>query len=202
MQIRPDIAYTIITLSKYINNPDNTHWQVLKQIWRYLKKTKNLGYYYKKGDLNFTGWTDSSWDKLLEDRKSISGYIFLLAGGPVSWASAKQATVTTSTTVAEYYAQYFAATELAWIRDLLVEIGAVDLTRTTAYHKRSKHIAVRYHWTREIIKEKALQLEYLPTGDILADRLTKPLSNTKFKHFIKLLNLKSKEDIIHKNFKN
>ena len=209
---RPDIAYPTNALAQYASNLTNEHWEAMKRLWRYLKGTKTMGCYYK-GDTGLLGWTDSSWNELLQDERSTSGYVFLLAGGPVSWASRKQATVATSTTVAEYYAQYHAATELSWIRELLRELdigsidtkmpttvyadkkGAISLAKTTAYHKRSKHIAVRYHWTRQMLTTGEINLEYLPTDQMLADGMTKPLRPTKHAEFVRMLGLKRKDEV-------
>ena len=118
---RPDIAFPTSCLAQYAANPTNEHWEALKRLWRYLRGTKTMGCYYRRGSGSDEplGWTDSNWNELLNDGRSTSGYVFLLAGGPVSWSSKKQDTVATSTTVAEYYAQYHAATELSWIRELI-----------------------------------------------------------------------------------
>ena len=210
--MRPDIAYSINSLAQYASNPTNAHWEALKRIWRYLKGTKTIGCYYN-GNAELQGWTDSSWNELLQDGHSTSGYIFLLAGRPISWSSKKQQTVATSTTVAEYYAQYHAATELSWIRELIQELqiddidankptimyadnkGAISLTESTAYHKRSKHIAARYHWTRDMIWNKEVELYYLPTDEMMADGLTKPLKAIKHTEFVRIFGLKRKEDV-------
>ena len=209
---RPNIAYVTNALAQYAANPTNEHWEALKRLWRYLKGTKTMGCYYSGKD-ELLGWTDSSWNELLHDGRSTSGYVFLLAGGPVSWSSKKQDTVATSITVAEYYTQYHAATELSWIRELIQELqidgistngpttlyadnkGAISLTESTAYHKRSKHIAVRYHWTRQMIQNNEVELNYLPTDEMLADGMTKPLKSVKHAEFVKTLGLKRKEEV-------
>ena len=212
-QTRPDITYPVNALAQHGSNPTDAHWQALKRVWRYLGGTKTMGTYYRKGPPTLYAWTDSNWDPHLNDGRSTSGYVFLLGDGPVSWASSKQATVATSSTVAEYYAQYAASCELAWIRELLAELkiqeinlrqpttvyadnqGAIKLAKTTAYRKRSKHIAVRYHWTRQMVTQKEMHLEYLKTEDMLADGLTKPLKAVKFKEFVDMLGLRKKEEL-------
>ena len=136
----------------------------------------------------------------MDDRRSTSGNVFLLANGPVNWFSKKQATVSMSTAESEYVALGQAAQETVWLRKLLEEIG-MDLTqnptlihednqgviaiaRNPVSHARTKHIDIRYHCVREAILNKVINLEYTPTYKMIADVLTKPLSKPQFTKLI------------------
>ena len=88
---RPDIAYAVGYVSRFMENPQEDHWIAVKRIFRYLQGTKTHGICYKTSDkINFCGYSDADWAGDLADRKSTSGYVFMLQGAPVSWGSKKQ----------------------------------------------------------------------------------------------------------------
>ena len=197
LQTRPDIAYAISKLSQFSSNPTERHYQALKRVLRYLKGTKDLGITYRKGQKQgeLLGWTDSSWACDLDDAKSTSGYLMQLHGAAVSWCSQKQPTVAKSTCEAEYMGQSDAGSEIVWLRGLITDLGehlkgpttlfadnqgAIRLANNPENHRRTKHIAVKYHYTRELVENDTLKLVYKETRDMLADCLTKPLGRTKF----------------------
>jgi hypothetical protein len=132
---RPDLAFTISTLSKYCSNPAPEHACAAQRTLRYLQKTIYVGITYGGQEnpaileavggpiiTGITGFTDADWAGDKDSRKSTSGYIFLLHGGAVSWKSTKQNVVATSSTKAEYIACSEAAKEALWIRRLDAEI--------------------------------------------------------------------------------
>ena len=87
---RPDIAYAVSNVAKYSSHPTNKHWVAVKRIMRYLKGTTDMGLLYtKEGSGKCVGYSDSDWGGDLDDRKSTSGYLFQIGGGPVSWRSNK-----------------------------------------------------------------------------------------------------------------
>ena len=201
MITRPDIAYAVGVLSKFCTNPDESHLTTARRILRYLKGTINYGIKYEKsGNASLTGYPDASWADDLNDRRSTSGNVFLLANGPVSWFSKKQATLSMSTAESEYVALSQAAQEAVWLRRLLEEIGmdltqnptlihednqgAIAIARNPVSHARTKHIDKRYHFVREAILNKVINLEYSPTHEMIADVLTKPLSKPQFTKLI------------------
>lgn len=139
-----------------------------------------------------------------DHRRAISGYVFLVDGGAVSWSSRKQELVTLSTAEAEYVAATHAAKEAIWIRRLIGEVfrpltqpttlhsdsqSAIALTKDGSYHGRTKHIDVRYHYIRYVIESGAIHLTYCPTDDMTADTLTKALPSAKVKHFAAAMGL-------------
>ncbi|KAK1629315.1 hypothetical protein QYE76_003630 [Lolium multiflorum] len=102
---RPDIAHAVSLTSRYQSDPGMEHWTAVKNILKYLKRTKDMFLCYG-GDqeLVVTSYTDASWNTDPDDSKSQSGYVFILNGAAVSWASSKQCTVAKSSTESEYIA--------------------------------------------------------------------------------------------------
>ncbi|WJZ94359.1 hypothetical protein VitviT2T_013228 [Vitis vinifera] len=99
---RPDIAYIVGMLGRYLSNLGMDHWRAAKRVMRYLQRTKEYMLTYRRLDqLEFIGYSDSDFAGCQDSRRSTSGYIYLLAGGAISWRSAKQTLVTSSTMEAE-----------------------------------------------------------------------------------------------------
>ena len=94
---RPDIAYAVGRLGRYTNNPDHSHWIALERVFRYLKGTINYGIHYTCFPAVIEGFSDANWIYDSDETKSTSGYVFTLAGGAVSWKSAKQTIISRST---------------------------------------------------------------------------------------------------------
>ena len=118
---RPDIAQAVGVISKFNANPSQAHLTAVKRIFRYLKGTLDVVLEYRKIDksCSLTGYSDADWAGDQDDQHSTSGNLFLMAGGPVSWLSKKQAIVALSTAEAEYVALSRATQETIWIRRLL-----------------------------------------------------------------------------------
>jgi len=194
---RPDIAYAVGTLARFSSKPNQTHWVAAKRVLRYLKGTANLGIIFSGGDepRSCVGYSDADWAGDKEDRRSTSGYIFQIAGGPVSWRSRKQDTVALSTAEAEYVALSSAAQECVWMRRLNTELGnppqgpttilednqsSIAMARNPQYHGRVKHIDIKHHFVREQVSSGTIELKYCPTNEMLADMLTKGLAQQQF----------------------
>ncbi|KMQ85201.1 integrase core domain protein [Lasius niger] len=175
---RPDIAYSVNAFSKYLNNYDESHWLAVKRIVKYLKGTLDLGIRYGSGKslLQVVGYSDADYANDIETRRSTTGYVFMLVNGPVTWSSQRQKLVTLSTTEAKYVAAASAAKEMIWLRKLLSDIGhgcseatvlfidnqsAIRLVKNPEFHKRTKHIAIRFHiipqWARRQGKVAKIQ---------------------------------------------
>ena len=100
---RPDISFAVGMLGRYQSNPGMDHWKAAKKVLRYLQGTKDYMLMYRKSyQLEAIGYTDSDYAGCVDTRKSTFGYIFLLAGGVVSWKSGKQSVIATSTMEAEF----------------------------------------------------------------------------------------------------
>lgn len=197
---RYDIMFATNYVSRYTSQYEIPHWNAVKRILRYLKGTADLGIEYRKGKVkSLTGYSDADYAKDLETRRSTTGYLFLLNGGPVSWSTQKQKSVSLSTTEAEYVAASEAAKEATWIRQFLSDIGkpiiqptpllidnqgAVCLIRNPVYHKRTEHIDVKYHHIREKEEYEVIKVQFVSTVDQLADIFTKPLPRDRFKMLV------------------
>jgi hypothetical protein len=129
------------------------------------------------------------------DGRSCSGFLFMLAGGAISWGSLKQKCVALSSTESEYIALSEGARESVYLTHLLSELtgkrktvqlysdnqSAVKLCYNLVFHNRTNHIDIRYHYTRELVENKCITVNYLPSEEMSADILTKSLNKVKHK---------------------
>ncbi|KAK2448130.1 secreted RxLR effector protein [Trifolium repens] len=194
---RPDVSYALSATSRYQSDPGESHWIAVKNILKYLRRTKETFLVYGgEEELSVVGYTDASFQTDKDDFRSQSGFVFCLNGGAVSWKSSKQETVADSTTEAEYIAASSAAKEAVWIKKFISELevvpsivdpislycdnnGAIAQAKEPRSHQRSKHILRRFHLIREIIDRGDVKICKVPTLDNIADPLTKPLAQLK-----------------------
>uniref|UniRef100_A0A2N9J203 Integrase catalytic domain-containing protein n=1 Tax=Fagus sylvatica TaxID=28930 RepID=A0A2N9J203_FAGSY len=204
---KPDLAHAVSTVSKYMANPGREHWNAVKWIFRYLKGTAKHEILFSRqpGTNSVVGYVDADYAGEVDDRRSTTGYVFTLSGGPICWKSTLQSIVAMSTTEAEYMAVAEAAKEALWLKGLVKELGlnqggvqmhcdsqsAIYLAKNQVYHARTKHIDVRFHKIRELIVTGDIVLEKVHTSENAADMLTKPVTTTKFKHCLDLVNVSS-----------
>ena len=192
---RPDIAAAIGLLCRRVSNPRQRDWNAVKRVMRYLKQTADLKLKISAVNLDLVGYVDADWAGDVSDRKSTSGYLYKLGESPVSWSSKKQASVALSSTEAEYISAALASQEVAWIRQLLCDLGVPATQATLMYednqgciklaagdkmNARTKHIDVRYHHLRDLVERHVIELTYCETNKMIADALTKPLPRPKF----------------------
>ena len=193
---RPDILFAVGILSRHMENPTQEHYTGVKRVLRYLKGTENYGLFYKKGDLRgeLIGYSDSNFAGDSNDRKSTSGHIFL-GGMAVSWSSQKQSIVALSSCEAEYIAATSATCQAVWMSRLLGELmrnevmkatllvdnqSAITLSKNPVHHNRAKLIDTRYHFVRQCVEDKKIEIEFVRSEDQLADIFTKALGKMKF----------------------
>ena len=184
MATRPDIAFAVSSVARFSAQPSKQHWTAVKRILRYLRGTADYG-------LAFT--SHSSGDCI--GYKSTSGYVFLVNGCAVSWKSKKQSCVALSTAEAEYVALASVAQEAVWVRELTAQLkdhspeaitiyednqSAISMAKNPQFHGRMKHISIKYHFIREQVEKKAVELKYCPTEEMVADMLTKGLAKEQF----------------------
>lgn len=170
---RPDLTFVTSLISRFMSKPTELHLQASKRILRYLKGTMSYGIYYNRsGDNKFKAFTANDYAGDVEDRKSTSGYVFLLSSGAISWSSKKQPIVMLSTTEAEFVAATMCACQGLWLKKILKEFGQVEsciyincdnsstikLSKNPVLHGRSKHIDVRYHFLRDLTNEGSIAL--------------------------------------------
>ncbi|GJV80977.1 zinc finger, CCHC-type containing protein, partial [Tanacetum coccineum] len=113
---------TVGRLSRFTSNPSRQHWQAITRVFKYLKGTMNYGLSYVGYPSVLEGYSDASWINHVEDSSSTSGWVFLLGGGAISWASKKQTCITGSTMESEFVALAAAGKEAEWLRNLIHEI--------------------------------------------------------------------------------
>lgn len=195
---RPDIATAVGVLCRFAANPGEQHWNAAKRVLRYLSGTRTFGLKYRKsndGRDDLVGYSDSDWAGDPETRRSTSGFVFIMANGPVSWKSKRQRVVSTSSVEAEYVALYGAVREAAWMRTLLCELGfapakatpifednngCIAISKNRRTDERTKHIDVKYHFTRQKVECGDVSIEPCGTAQMIADSLTKPIDTKKF----------------------
>lgn len=188
---RPDIQFAVNYVCQKMHSPSVSDFNLLKRILRYLKGTLPMGINFTH-DTDFTlrAYSDSDWGGCSSTRRSTGGFSTFLGSNLISWASQKQPTVSRSSTEAEYRSLSETATELAWICHVLRELGipqpvtpelycdnlsSVHLTANPAYHKRSKHFEIDWHYVRERVALGVLIVKHVPARLQLADIFTKSL---------------------------
>ena len=179
-----------------MHSPSQQHWTHLKRILRYLKGTIHHGLFLGKASfLSLTAFSDADWAGNLDDRTSTTGYIIFLSNNPVSWKSVKQKSVSRSSIEAEYRAIANTAAEILWFKNLLAElhfplkhpstlfcdnIGATYLSANLVFHSRMKHLALDYHFVRQLVNTGNFKVSYVSSKDQFADGFTKPLARQRF----------------------
>ena len=164
MNTRPDIAYAVGVLSRHGTKPTLLSCSLMIYLLQYLSNTVEKGIRFSADSFDMHIFTDADWAGDQITRKSTTGFVVFAAGGPLSWQSKLQPTVATSSMQSEYQAMYGGMQEIVWLRGVLAEVGlplceptpffldsqsAEDLAINPVYHKRSKHIEIKYHWVRE-----------------------------------------------------
>lgn len=202
---RPDIMYGVSLVSRYLNCYDHTHWNVVKKIMKYLKETQNYGLCYHSSNSNtLQGYSDADYAKDICTRRSLTGYVFIRNGAAVTWATQLQQSVALSTTEAEFMAACAATKEALWLKRLLTDINlfhqdtvilhidnqsAICLIKNVDYHKRCKHIDVKYNFVKEKFADKQIDLKYVCTKEQYADIFTKALPRDQFQYLRRKIGL-------------
>jgi hypothetical protein len=203
---RPDISFAVSTLSQFLENPGESHWEAAKRVFRYLAGTREHALTYGGERHELTGYTDADGSSQ-DHRRAISGFAYLIDGGTISWSSRKQELIVLSTAEAEYIATTHAAKEGIWLRKLIGELfddvvitpltlycdnqAAITLATTDNYHARTKHIDIHFHFIRHSVEMGVFKLIYCPTDDMVADILTKALPGWKVKGHTAALGLRT-----------
>lgn len=205
---RPDLAYSVNKVCQYLHAPTTAHWSAVKRILRYTQGTMDVGLTIRPSDSTLlSAFSDADWAGSIDDRRSTGGFAIFLGPNLISWSARKQPTVSRSSTEAEYKSLANATAELIWVEALLQELGvriaqipclwcdnlgATYLSANPVFHARAKHIEIDFHFVRERVTRKQLQIRFIPSRDQVADGFTKPLATQKFIEFRNNLNLTSK----------
>jgi hypothetical protein len=202
---RPDIAWAVRELSKFVSNYGWDHWKAAKHLLRYLSGTRSRGLIFGNVDNPypiFRTFTDSDW-ATGEDRKSISGYIIMIGGGPVAWSSKQQAVIALSSCEAEYLSTSHGARETVWLKSLLDELGfpqtepplycdntgTIQCAQDPHSHSKMKHIDIRHHFIRDCVNRGLIHVIHIPGIENIADLLTKCLGKIIHRKWLKAIRM-------------
>jgi histone deacetylase 1/2 len=202
---RPDISFAVNKVCQFLHAPTTVHWTAVKRILRYVRGTVSFGLRLSRSTSTLvSAFSDADWAGCPDDRRSTGGFAVFLGSNLISWSARKQATVSRSSTEAEYKSLANATAEVIWVQTLLAElrvphpraavlwcdnIGATYLSANPVFHARTKHIEVDYNFVRERVARKLLDIRFVPSGDQVADGFTKPLATrqlVKFRHNLNL----------------
>lgn len=203
---RPDISWVVSKLSQSLAKPTVQDLVAAKHVLRYLKGTSHYELCFKKSDeaLSLTAFSDSDWASSVEDRRSTTGYCFSLTkqGPAISWKSKKQPTVALSTCEAEYIGLANTTQESLYLMQLMNDLdsnvyncttiygdnqGAIALSKNPVHRSRCKHIDVKYHFIRDVLKAGRINIKYCPTETMVADILTKSVTKVRILQFKSVL---------------
>ncbi|KAL0449131.1 UNVERIFIED_CONTAM: Retrovirus-related Pol polyprotein from transposon TNT 1-94 [Sesamum latifolium] len=201
---RPDVAYALSVTSRYQACAEEAHWGVVKNILKYLKRTKDMFLIYGSCELILEGYNDASFQSNDDDAKSQSDFVFKLNGGVVAWKSSKQDTTADSTTEAEYIVASEAVKEAVWMKNYIqiagpVVIfydynGAISRAKEPRSHHRSKHIHRCYHPLREMVSRGDCRMDRVSSAENTADPLTKLMSQVAHTQHLDKMGLRSMGD--------
>jgi hypothetical protein len=204
---RPDIAFAVNLLARYNSEPTKRHWKGVKDIFRYLQGTKDLGLFYRRNqDLSVVGYADAGYLSDPHKSKSQAGYVFFCGGTAISWKSSKQTLVSISTNHSEIMALYEASRECVWLRRVITHIQMTCGLNTiqtptiiyednaacvaqvqTGYVKSglTKHIHPKFFYAHELQKMNEVKVLHTKSCENLADLFTKSLPASSFERCVR-----------------
>lgn len=190
------LAYSVCLVARYMEKPTEVHLAVARRILGYLRGNVIFGVLYKRSDkLVLQRWSDSNYAGDIDDRKNTTGYVFMLGSSSISRSSKKQPIVTLSTTKTEFIAAASCAFQCIWFRNILYWLGqtqkqstiimcdnnsTIKMSQIPIMHGRCKHIDVRFHFLRDLTKDRKIEICHCSSENKLADVLTKPLKLDSF----------------------
>jgi hypothetical protein len=204
MASRPDIAFSVGVCARFQANPKESHLTVVKCIIRYVNATINYGICFSRGtNIVLAGYFDADWAGNADDRKSTAGGCFYVGTNLVAWMSRKQALISLSPAKSEYIAAGSCCTQLLWMKKLLRDYGstkdtmvihcdntsAINISKNLVQHSQTKHIDIRHHFIRDLVKSREVAVMFVPTENQLADILTKPLDRSRFESLRKAIGI-------------
>ena len=159
----------------------------VKRIMRYLKGTDNFGLYYKKNEnFEMNAYTGANWGGNIANKKSTSGGAIFLGKRLVTWTSKKQTCTSQSTTEVEYVVVAINCTNIVWLKHLLKGMkeevtkpvilycdntSFINISKNPVMHAKTKHIAIKYHYVRELVEDKKVKMEYIHTKEQIVDTI-------------------------------
>ncbi|KAL6318317.1 hypothetical protein AAG906_039409 [Vitis piasezkii] len=213
--MRLDIAFIVNVLGRYLSNPGHDHWVAAKKVMKYLQRTKDFMFVYRRVDnLEVVGYSDYDFGGCSDDCKCTSGYIFMLVGGAISWKSVKQSLIASSTMYAEFVACYGASSQAVWLGNLISDLQVVDsifrpiviycdnnvavfYSKNNKISMSSKHMEIKYLTVKDLVKKEDIVIEHIRIESMLAVPLTKGLKPTMFKeHVVNMGVIKSFDSLV------
>ena len=192
---KPDLSFAVHQVCQFISFPTDIHLTATKRIIRYINGTLNFGVLLQPGPISLSTFSDSDWSNDPFDKRSTTSFIAYLGYNPITWSAKKQDTMSRFSTESEYHALASTAAELCWLRQVFQDLGiflptapklwcdnvsALAIASNLVFHGRTKHLEVDYHFVREKVLRRDLQVKYIATRDQLADIFTKSLSTSQF----------------------
>ena len=174
---RPDLAFSYSQLSKFAQYPGMVHLEAAERVLQYVRATYDQGISYydlgpdKRNKLG--GWVDRDFASDIDSRKSMTGYLMSLNGGPISWKSSRQGGVTLSSSEAEFVAASQAGQEVVYLRALLRGFGytqkgpteiwednasCIMMSENPTNRDRSRHVDVKVHFLRDLVRDGHVKL--------------------------------------------
>ncbi|MBW0523566.1 hypothetical protein O181_063281 [Austropuccinia psidii MF-1] len=199
---RLDISYAMNYLAQFLMGTDATHWEAIKHLIGYLKKTSKISLkisaHGEHNDLEC--YVDANWGG--EGNQSTHGFLIMHGGNPILWQSKCQATVASSTAQAEYIALFFAAKECIWLYNMCQELldthcpqllldnkTAIGITMDSVSRKQTRHLICKFNLINKLIVSGKIHLDWVNTHEQLADILTKSLGQLNVKKFLAKVNM-------------
>ena len=177
---KPDLSFAVHQVCQFMHAPIDIHLTAAKRILRYVRGTIDHGLLYTPGPISLSAFSEANWAGDPNDRRSTSGLLVFLGNNPITWSAKKQLTVSRSSTEAKYRALASASAELCWLRTLIKDLGlylydppilwcdnvsALTIASNPVFHARTKHIEVDFHFIRERVLCKDLQVKFVSTVD-------------------------------------
>lgn len=206
---RPDLAFAVGQLSRFVAKPSSKHVGALKRVVRYLAGTMDYGITYTRSPeeamcVELEGYCDSDWANDSETRKSTTCFVFTLAGGAISWMSRRQTIVALSTAEAEYVAACEATMEaiaesnilqeIVMTKDVKLRLGidnqaALVMATNPSYSRQTRHIELRWHYVRAQVEKGMIELYKVKGAENPADTFTKPLNKTLLRYLLQAVGI-------------
>jgi hypothetical protein len=202
---RLDISFSMNKVCQYLHSATTIHLTAVKRILWFLKNTLGMGLQIRQSSSTMVStFSNADWAECTDDRKSTGSFAVFLVLSLISWCAKKQKMVSKSSTEAEYKAMADATTEIMWVQSILQELcvpcprgarlwcdnmRAMYLASNPIFHGRIKHVEVNYHFVRDQVIKKQLEVRFISTDDQVTDGFTKALSQGRLMEFQRNLNL-------------
>ncbi|SGY26768.1 BQ5605_C018g08780 [Microbotryum silenes-dioicae] len=165
---RPDLAFVVSYLARFLQQPGPEHWTAIKHVLRYIKGTLDLGLTYRKTNQPLHGYSDANWGACLTTLRSTMGYAFILSGAAIAWCSKRKHRVAKSTTDAEYLSLSYASRDAIHLSELGAPVpgsvmlygdnqGSLALAQHPTNHQGSRHVCISEHYVRKRVAEKEIE---------------------------------------------